>query len=161
MMDEQQQPIIVSLLGPKREGSLDLGDPDTVKFVVRQFSDHALGSFHQVAKGELELDEAVERIGRIARGMNDLFLGLSGWRGVFFRPWNTIGQLGKFVCETLSFDCPPDECVGMLLISMATQIMLALSQAPDHWHGRVETLIDETQSLLLGVVPDPLARTRR
>ena len=160
-MEEQQQPIIVSLLGPRREGSLDLGDPETVKFVVRQFSDHALASFHLVAKGELDLDEAVERIGRVATGLNDLFLGLSGWRGVFFRPWNTIGQLGKFLCDTMGFDCPADECVGMLLVSMATQIMLALSQAPDGWHGRVEALIEETHTLLLGVVPDSCSRGSR
>lgn len=156
MDPKDKSPLVAALLQPlvpEAEGQNDLGDERVVLLLVRGYVDICLAQFQAALDGSLSQDDAAETMYNQAQALNAVFLGQSGLPTVTTHGWNDPDQLGAFLRDTLELDYPADECVRVLLVHMATQIMTTLQGAQQDWQQQVDAMVAEVRDLLLGRLP--------
>ena len=152
-MDEDRQPIIVTLLGDETREIIDLQDVSLVELLVRSFTSKCLDAFRLALRDDVTLDEAVAKIDRLATAMNDVFLGMDPAGTVQCGPWNTPEQLGQFLQDGLGLEEPAEQSVRAVLIRLATAVMTALQRREGDWPSRLDMLVAEVRDLLCGKPP--------
>lgn len=70
------------------------------------------------------------------------------------QPWNSEDQMGEYVKRTYNMQCPRDDAVFMLLISVLGAIYSKIDEA--HARGEdpsreIDVLIEQTTAVLLGI----------
>lgn len=148
-MDDDREPLVLSLLGPDAGRRLDLAEPLVIELLLRRYMDKCLEAL-QVAVSDTESqDDAVDEIARMADVLNDIFVGRVRIRNLIIHAWNMPERLGQHLYQR-GFGSSADDSVRGLLVQMATRLMQALRLERANWKAEHERIVRETKAALLG-----------
>lgn len=136
----------------EREGVF-LNNFDTVNTMVRGFLSEVVKAHGQAMAHEITREELQKRVGDLIAPMPDIFLGRNP--EYVTTVWNTPGQIGEHLRNTLEVEGTPEELVTLAFARAVTdtlQIMAAnRERTDDGWMWELDAPPEYLTNVLLGL----------